>query len=197
MARTGRARRRVPSGAQGRTERFPEHTLRSLGIDLSGWANVPGMAWRSWRGISDPVLTRSSLPGNPEDRQARYIEAAVNGVLIASIYLPNGNPQPGPKFDYKLAWFERLITHADDLMAPRCAGCPGRRLQRRPDCAGYLSNAISRQQCFDPTSEPPGVSPDCWLRAGRMLCGNCTRKGRSGRSGTISATGGRPTRECG
>ncbi len=67
------------------------------------------------------MLTRTSLPGNPKDRQARYIEAAVNGVLITSIYLPNGNPQPGPKFDYKLAWFERLITHAAGLIA---AGVP-------------------------------------------------------------------------
>ncbi len=56
-------------------------------------------------------------PVNPEDRQARYIEAAVQGVLITSIYLPNGNPQPGPKFNYKLAWFERLIAHAAELMA--------------------------------------------------------------------------------
>src|SRR5207247_6615670 len=51
-----------------------------------------------------------------KDRQARYIEAAVNGVLITSIYLPNGNPQPGTKFDYKLAWFERLIEHGAELM---------------------------------------------------------------------------------
>jgi exodeoxyribonuclease III len=65
------------------------------------------------------VLTRSCLPGDPKDYQARYryIEAAVNGVLIASIYLPNGNPQPGPKFHYKLIWVERLITHAAMLMA--------------------------------------------------------------------------------
>ena len=63
------------------------------------------------------MLTRESLPGDPGDRQARYIEAAVSGVLIASIYLPNGNPQPGPKFAYKLAWFDRLITHAAELMA--------------------------------------------------------------------------------
>jgi exodeoxyribonuclease-3 len=55
------------------------------------------------------------------DDQARYIEAAVNGLLIASIYLPNGNPQPGPKFAYKLAWFERLIAHAAELLA---AGVP-------------------------------------------------------------------------
>ena len=100
---------------------FPAHALRALGY---------GAVWqgeRSWNGVAilargqDPVLTRSILPGNPEDTQARYIEAAVNGVLIASLYLPNGNPQPGPKFNYKLAWFERLITHAAGLMA---AGVP-------------------------------------------------------------------------
>jgi exodeoxyribonuclease-3 len=67
------------------------------------------------------VLTRSCLPGDARDVQARYIEAAVNGILIASLYLPNGNPQPGPKFNYKLAWFERLTTHAADLLA---AGVP-------------------------------------------------------------------------
>jgi len=79
----------------------------------SGRASVPGTAWQSWRAATNRC---SSLPGNPQDHQARYIEAAVNGVLIASIYLPHGNPQPGPKFSYKLAWFERLITRAADLM---------------------------------------------------------------------------------
>jgi exodeoxyribonuclease III len=69
----------------------------------------------------EPILTAATLPGSPEDRQARYIEAAVNGVVIASIYLPNGNPQPGPKFTYKLAWLERLITRAAELLA---AGVP-------------------------------------------------------------------------
>jgi exodeoxyribonuclease-3 len=62
-------------------------------------------------------LTRKSLPGDPGDKQSRYIEAAVNGVLIGCIYLPNGNPQPGPKFTYKLSWFERLIAHAAELRA--------------------------------------------------------------------------------
>jgi exodeoxyribonuclease III len=57
------------------------------------------------------LLTKTSVE-NTEDHQARYVEAAVQGVLITSIYLPNGNPQPGPKFKYKLAWFERLIAHA-------------------------------------------------------------------------------------
>jgi exodeoxyribonuclease-3 len=59
------------------------------------------------------------LPGDPSDRQSRYIEAAVNGVLVGCLYLPNGNPQPGPKFDYKLAWFDRLIKHAASLKRSR------------------------------------------------------------------------------
>ena len=64
-----------------------------------------------------PVVTRMDLPGDDGDRQCRYLEAAVNGVLIASIYAPNGNPQPGPKFDYKLAWLKRLNAHAAELYA--------------------------------------------------------------------------------
>lgn len=89
-----------------------------------------GAAWvgqRTWNGVAilardtSPVITRRALPGDPADTQARYIEAAVNGVMVASIYLPNGNPNPGPKFAYKLAWFERLINHAASLMA---AGVP-------------------------------------------------------------------------
>jgi exodeoxyribonuclease-3 len=100
---------------------FPAHALRNLGYKAI-WQGE-----RSWNGVAilarncEPVLTRSELPGNPDDRQARYIEAAVNGVLVTSLYLPNGNPQPGPKFDYKLAWFERLIAHAGGLLK---AGVP-------------------------------------------------------------------------
>jgi exodeoxyribonuclease-3 len=95
-------------------------------IEAAGY----GAVWRgqrTWNGVAilargaTPVLTRRTLPGDPADDQARYIEAAVGGVLIASIYLPNGNPLPGPKFDYKLAWFERLIAHAAALKA---AGVP-------------------------------------------------------------------------
>jgi len=98
-------------------ETFPVNALRTLGYDAV-WQGE-----RSWNGVAIlarnhvPVLTCTSLPGNPEDDQARYIEAAVQGVLITSIYLPNGNPQPGPKFNYKLAWFERLTAHAAELMA--------------------------------------------------------------------------------
>jgi exodeoxyribonuclease III len=102
-------------------EAFPAKALRDVGYEAV-WCGE-----RSWNGVAIlardrvPVLVRSTLPGNPKDHQARYIEAAVNGILITSIYLPNGNPQPGPKFDYKLAWFERLITHTAELLT---AGVP-------------------------------------------------------------------------
>ena len=66
---------------------------------------------------AEPVLTRRELPGDPDDHEARYIEAAVSGVLIGCLYLPNGNPRPGPKFDYKLRWFERLNAYAAQLIA--------------------------------------------------------------------------------
>lgn len=80
-----------------------------------------GAVWRgqkTWNGVAllarnaEPILTRDRLPGDSEDHEARYIEAAVRGIIITSIYLPNGNPQPGPKFDYKLDWFARLKRHA-------------------------------------------------------------------------------------
>ena len=82
---------------------FPEAAIRHAGY---------GAVWRgqrSWNGVAilakgaDPVLTRNELPGDSNDTQSRYIEAAVRGTLVASIYLPNGNPQPGPKFTYKMA----------------------------------------------------------------------------------------------
>jgi exodeoxyribonuclease-3 len=67
------------------------------------------------RGV-EPALRRMGLPGDPDDMHSRYIEAEVAGVVIGSIYLPNGNPQPGPKFDYKLAWLDRLRAHAAELL---------------------------------------------------------------------------------
>jgi exodeoxyribonuclease-3 len=101
--------------------RFPEAELKHAGY-RAVWRGR-----RSWNGVAilargdEPVLTRSRLPGDPGDAQPRYIEAAVSGVLVGCLYAPNGNPQPGPKFDYKLAWNERLIAHAADLQS---AGVP-------------------------------------------------------------------------
>jgi exodeoxyribonuclease-3 len=100
---------------------FPAADLKRLGY-RAVWRGQ-----RAWNGVAilarrgEPVLTADQLPGDDADTQSRYIEAAVNGVLIGCIYLPNGNPQPGPKFDYKLDWFERLNRHARNL---KKAGVP-------------------------------------------------------------------------
>jgi exodeoxyribonuclease-3 len=80
---------------------------------------------RTWNGVAilsrhnEPIVTRTALPGDPADKQSRYIEAAIEGLLIGCLYLPNGNPQPGPKFDYKLKWFSRLRAHAKKLIAQK------------------------------------------------------------------------------
>ncbi len=91
---------------------FPRAALEDAGYGAvwSGEKAYNGVAILA-RGQT-PIEVRRGLPGDPKDLQSRYIEAAVDGVLVVCLYLPNGNPQPGPKFDYKLAWFERLIAHA-------------------------------------------------------------------------------------
>jgi exodeoxyribonuclease-3 len=95
---------------------FPRDAIRRAGYEA---------VWRgekTWNGVAilargtEPVLTRRELPGDPDDAQSRYLEAAVNGILVGCLYAPNGNPQPGPKFDYKLAWLERLRRHARSLL---------------------------------------------------------------------------------
>src|SRR4051812_37619927 len=87
-------------------EKFPRREIEKAGY---------GSIWqgqKSWNGVAilargaDPIETRRGLPGEPEDVQSRYIEAAVGGLVVGCLYLPNGNPAPGPKFDYKLRWFE-------------------------------------------------------------------------------------------
>lgn len=96
---------------------FPASALEAVGY---------GTLWHgqsSWNGVAilardaQPLESRRGLPGDPDEQQSRYLEAAVHGVLVGCLYLPNGNPQPGPKFDYKLAWFERLIEHARTLQS--------------------------------------------------------------------------------
>jgi exodeoxyribonuclease-3 len=100
-----------------RNSDFPRRTLRAAryGAIWNGQGPHHGVAILARD--AEPLETRRELPGDPTDREARYIEAAVNGILIGCLYLPNGNPQPGPKFVYKLAWFERLIAHGDALLA--------------------------------------------------------------------------------
>jgi len=98
-------------------ETFPEADVRAAGY---------GAVWhgqKSWNGVavlakgSDPVERQRGLAGEPEDEHSRYLECSVGDLVVASIYLPNGNPQPGPKFDYKLRWIERLAARARALLA--------------------------------------------------------------------------------
>ncbi len=95
---------------------FPEAALAEVGYGAvwHGQKAYNGVAILA-RGVT-PIETGRGLPGDPDDNQSRYIEAVVNGVVVASIYAPNGNPQPGPRFDYKLAWMERLAAHASALV---------------------------------------------------------------------------------
>jgi exodeoxyribonuclease-3 len=100
----------------------PQEKFPLAAIEAAGY----GAIWhgqKSWNGVAilgrdcQPRETRRGLPGDPDDSQSRYIEAAVGGIVLGGLYLPNGNPAPGPKFDYKLRWFERLTLHAADLLA--------------------------------------------------------------------------------
>jgi exodeoxyribonuclease-3 len=97
-------------------EAFPAGALLTAGYNAvwHGQKTWNGVAILSRRKV--PVLTRKGLPGDTRDTQSRYIEAAVDGLLVGCLYLPNGNPQPGPKFTYKLAWFRRLQAHAAKLL---------------------------------------------------------------------------------
>jgi exodeoxyribonuclease III len=98
-------------------EKFPEGAIREAGY---------GVIWhgqKSWNGVAilarnaEPVEIRRVLPGDPDDVHSRYIEATVHGLTVGCLYLPNGNPVPGPKYDYKLKWLARLLTHAAALAA--------------------------------------------------------------------------------
>lgn len=97
-------------------DKFPRREIEHAGY---------GAIWhgqKSWNGVAilardkDPIETRRGLPGEPDDVQSRYIEAAIDGMIVSCLYLPNGNPAPGPKFDYKLRWLERLQDYAGELL---------------------------------------------------------------------------------
>ena len=97
-------------------ERFPEGAIRDAGYDAV-WHGQ-----KSWNGVAilsragEIHETRRGLPNDPDDSHSRYLEAAVGGIIVGCLYLPNGNPRPGPKFDYKMRWFDRLIDHAQGLI---------------------------------------------------------------------------------
>jgi exodeoxyribonuclease III len=106
----------MPQELKSAQAEFPEGAISRAGYHAV-WKGE-----KTWNGVAilskigEPIVTTTSLPGNSSDHQSRYIEAAIRGILIGCIYAPNGNPQPGPKFNYKLAWLERLAKRADELI---------------------------------------------------------------------------------
>ena len=171
-------------------------------IEAAGY----GAVWRgqsTWNGVAilargaEPVLTRPELPGDSDDAQARYIEAAVNGILIASLYAPNGNPQPGPKFDYKLAWHERLNAHAAELFA---AGVPvvlagDYNVVPEPRDI-YATKSYDDERAGPAARAAPPIGASS-TRAGPTPSARSTRTTRSTPSGITCGTAGRATPACG
>jgi exodeoxyribonuclease-3 len=113
QARAGAARRRMPSGIEGPAGEIPPRRYSQGRIRRDLASNGVAILARG----TEPLEARRGLPGDPQDLHSRYIEAAVGGLTIGCLYLPNGNPAPGPKFDYKLAWFERLQKYGKTLIA--------------------------------------------------------------------------------
>src|SRR5271168_5201674 len=131
---------------------FPAEAIKEAGYEA---------IWRgqkTWNGVAilskwKPIKTLSELPCDPTDTQSRYIEAAVNGIVVDSLYAPNGNPQPGPKFDYKLAWLKRLTPTRLNSTRPE-----------RPSCWREITT-LCRQTSTSTQRSPGIVTPCCSLRA--------------------------------
>jgi exodeoxyribonuclease-3 len=148
---------------------FPVAELRAAGY---------GAVWhgqKSWNGVAilargaTPVEPRRGLAGDPADTQSRYIEAVAHGIVVGCLYLPNGNPQPGPKYDYKLQWFDRLIAHAAGLSR---GGVPARSsatsTSSRPTSTSTTRSRGRRTRCCSP--ESANVTSGCSPRAGSTRC---------------------------
>jgi hypothetical protein len=179
----------LPAGVEGPAGRFPIGEIEKAGY---------GAIWhgqKSWNGVAilargtEPIETRRGLPGDPEDSQSRYIEAVIDGMVIACLYLPNGNPAPGSKFDYKLRWFQRLTDYAAELLALDVpvilAGdynvMPTELDVYKPE--RWIDDALFRPEVREAFRS--------WLRkAGRMRCARSIPASASTLSGTISGTPG-------
>jgi len=177
-------------------EKFPELAIRKAGY-RAVWHGQ-----KSWNGVAIlardtvPTETRRGLPADPDDAHSRYIEAAVAGVLIGCLYLPNGNPAPGPKFDYKLRWFNRLAAHDAELLATGMpvvlAGdfnvMPTELDVYKPE--RWVDDALFRPEIREAFH---GLLAQGWTDA----CGRFIRVSASIRSGITFETRGRGTRAFG
>ena len=168
-------------------EKFPAPALRAAGY---------GAVWhgqKSWNGVAilargaEPEETHRGLPGDPDDTHSRYLEAAIGGLTVGCLYLPNGNPAPGPKFDYKLRWFERLTSYAQSLLesgAPVILAGDFNVMPTELDVYAperWVDDALFRPRCAPPIA---GWSS----RGGPTRCGRCIRASGSTPSGNISGT---------
>ena len=176
-------------------EKFPERAINAAGYSAI-WHGQ-----KSWNGVailardSDPIETARDLPGDPDDSHSRYIEAAVNGVLIGCMYVPNGNPAPGPKFDYKLRWYDRLSQRAQELLA---TGAPvvlaGDYNVMPTDLDVYKPERWIDDALFRPEVRRPSRS--LLRKGGPMPFATCIPTRGSTRSGTISETPGAAMPAC-
>ena len=175
--------------------KFPLRQIEAAGYGAR-WVGQP-----SWNGVAilakgmTPVETRRQLPGDPSDTQSRYLEAAAHGVLVGCLYAPNGNPQPGPKFAYKLAWMHRLLAHAQALYE---TGHPvalvGDYNVVPTDFDIYNTRSWSKTRSCSPSRALSTSS--CLGKAGRTRSRRHTRTSPSTRSGTTCDRRGRETPAC-
>ncbi|MDM9627832.1 exodeoxyribonuclease III [Rhizobium sp. S152] len=176
-------------------DKFPLKELEKAGY---------GAVWqgeKSWNGVAiltrgqEPHLTRKGLPGDPDDTHSRYIEAAVDGVLIGGLYLPNGNPAPGPKWDYKLDWFRRLKKYAAELLELEVPVVLAGDYNVMPtDIDVYKPERWVDDALFRP--EVRRAYADLIAQGGPTPSGICIRTNASIRSGNIGGARLSATRGC-
>ncbi len=166
---------------------FPEAALREAGYSAE-WVGQ-----KTWNGVailarnSEIVVTRRTLPGDADDDQSRYIEAAVDGVIVACIYAPNGNPQPGPKFDYKLTWLKRLNAHAGKLLKSGAPVVIAGDFNVVPTPADiYPTKSWDKDALVQP--EGRELFAKLLKKGGPTRCASSIRKSRCIRSGRIGGT---------
>ncbi len=171
-------------------QRFPREAIEAAGYGCL-YQGQP-----SWNGVailardSEPLEVRRGLPGMQDDQQSRYLEAAVHGVLVGCLYLPNGNPQPGPKFDYKLRWFECLIKHAQTLHVSSHPTVLAGDFNVVPtDLDIYSPRSWLKDALLQPESR--SCFEVLMAQAGWMLFVTCIPSSAFTRSGTIFAITGR------
>lgn len=168
---------------------FPRAELRaaryeSLVVGQKSWNGVAVLA----RGTT-PIVIRRAFPGGAKDFHARYFEAAASGIIVAGLYAPNGKPYPGPKFDYKVAWMERLVEHAKGLWEP---GIPssslGTSTSFRPTSTCIRPRATTTMRCCRPSH---GLHMYAFLgKVGPTAFASCIQRSRCTRSGTTGETAG-------